>query len=244
MTDVVKVAIDTQLSGEAAIAKVRELLPAFRSGMLVTHAVNPSIGREHSIRPMALQGDTRTFGGALWFFAHEAEPQDGKRSTTTHGPLAPSRATTISGYLHLFGEASVVRRSRRMHELYTPLVRTWFPDGLDDPHLTLIRFDAHGGSFWDSPAGLLQVLGAFTKSVGIGKPGKGGESGTLSCSSCVIWSRRQAIPTSTGAICRLNRAASGSGSANSIGGGWNPVDPVQPGELRAQQHDLRRVVHP
>ena len=179
MTDVVKGAVDTQLSGEAAIAKVRELLPAFRSGMLVTHAVTPSIGREHSIRPMALQGDTRTFGGALWFFADERSRKIEEINHDSRTSVLFQSDDDIR-YFHLYGEASVVRDRARMHELFAPLVRTWFPDGLDDPHLTLIRFDAHGGSFWDSPGGLLQVLGAFTKSVVIGgKPGKGGESGTL-----------------------------------------------------------------
>ncbi len=60
------------------------------------------------------------------------------------------------------------------------LVRTWFPDGLDDPPLTLIPLDAATGAFWESPGGAWQVAAAFATSLVTGKPGKSGRSGTLS----------------------------------------------------------------
>jgi general stress protein 26 len=66
-----------------------------------------------------------------------------------------------------------------MRELYTPLLRAWFPDGLDDPHLTLIRFDAERAEYWSSPGGMLQVLSAFTRAVLTGRPAAGGEQGML-----------------------------------------------------------------
>ena len=59
---------------------------------------------------------------------------------------------------HLDGHATVGRDRRKMEELFTPIIKTWFPEGLDDPHLTLIRFEAGRGNFWDSKAGMLQVL--------------------------------------------------------------------------------------
>src|ERR1019366_186677 len=50
---------------------------------------------------------------------------------------------------------------------------------LDVPHLTLIRFEASGGSYWDSPGGMLHVAASFAKSLATGVPGKGGEAGDL-----------------------------------------------------------------
>lgn len=66
-----------------------------------------------------------------------------------------------------------------MKDLFTPLLKTWFPKGLDDPRMTLIRFEADHGDFWDSPGGMLQVLGAFTKAVLTGQRGQGGEMGEV-----------------------------------------------------------------
>ena len=84
-----------------------------------------------------------------------------------------------SRYLQLNGAATVVSDPAKMRELYTPMVKTWFPGGIDDPHITLVRFDATGGSFWESPGGMLQMMAAFTKAVVTGSPGKGGRAGTM-----------------------------------------------------------------
>lgn len=44
-----------------------------------------------------------------------------------------------STYLSVEGIASVSNINRdRMKELFTPLLRAWFPDGLDDPNLALM----------------------------------------------------------------------------------------------------------
>jgi general stress protein 26 len=58
-------------------------------------------------------------------------------------------------------------------------VTTWFPEGLDDPHLILMRIDVTSGAFWESPGGMLQVLTAFTKSVVTGTPGRSSRAGTM-----------------------------------------------------------------
>ena len=82
-------------------------------------------------------------------------------------------------YIFIEGSAAEVNDRAKMEELYSPLIRTWFPKGLEDPNLTLIRFDAEHIAYWDSPGGMLQVLAAFAKSVVTGTPGKGGESGDI-----------------------------------------------------------------
>jgi len=167
--------MDEHLTGEAAIAKARELLPGFRTAMLVTRA---SGGAALHMRPMGLQGDLSVFGGTLWFFTDDRSPkvQEIQRDSTVSLVF---QSEETSRYLQLDGTAAVVSDRGKMRELFTPVTRTWFPDGLDDPHLTLIRFDVDRGEFWDSPGGMLQVLAAFTSAVVTGAPAKGGEQGTL-----------------------------------------------------------------
>jgi len=67
----------------------------------------------------------------------------------------------------------------KMRELFTPDVKAWFPDGVDDPHLVLIRIDVTNGTFWESPGGVVRVLASLTKSVVTGTPGKSSRSGTI-----------------------------------------------------------------
>ena len=165
---------DTQhLSGDDALAKVRGLVKHFRNAMMITNAN----GSPHS-RPMGLQGDGDNFNGVLWFFTDRAcrKVEEIKRNPEISLIF---QSDVDSAYLHLFGKASVVDDPAKMSELFTPLLKTWFPQGVEDPRLTLIRFEADHGDFWDSPGGLLQVLAAFTKAVVTGTRGQGGEMGEV-----------------------------------------------------------------
>lgn len=174
MTSVEAKPADAQpLAGQDAAKKVQQLLAYFRSAMLVTRID----GRLHS-RPMGLTGEPQEFDGTLWFFS-----SDSSRKIRELGQYADAtlvfQCDDKNAYLQLDGRGQEVRDPARMRELYTPLLKTWFPDGLDDPHLTLIRFDVDGGHYWDSPGGRLQVLGAFAKSVLTGRRGEGGEHGDV-----------------------------------------------------------------
>ncbi len=161
------------LSGDEALEKIRALLADFRTAMLTT--VDGAIIRT---RPMGLQGKASEFEGTLWFFTDA-------RGHAMHDIATGARSSLIfqsdakNAYLQLEGRASADPDRARMKELFTPIVKTWFPEGLDDPNLTLIRFDTDSGHFWDSPGGLFQVLGAFAKSMLTHTPGQGGEKGDL-----------------------------------------------------------------
>jgi general stress protein 26 len=167
--------IDQHLAGDAAIVKARQLLPSFRTAMLVTKG---SEAGELHMRPMALQGDLATFGGTLWFFTDD-------RSVKVREIDREPRVSLVfqndqsSRYLQLVGSATAVTDRAKMRELYTTAIRPWFPGGLEDPHLMLIRIDVTNGTFWETPGGMVHVLAAFTKSVVTGTPGQSGRAGTM-----------------------------------------------------------------
>jgi general stress protein 26 len=163
------------LSGDDALARFRDLLPSFRSAMLVTHAMD---GADPHARPMGLVGDPAAFDGSLWFFSDERSRKIAEIARQPRASLI-LQSDRDHAYLHALGWASVADDRVRMRELYTPTLRAWFPDGLEDPHLTLIRFDVERAEYWDSPGGMLQVFGAFTKAIVTGHPAQGGEQGTL-----------------------------------------------------------------
>ena len=116
--------------------------------------------------------------GTLWFFV-----DDRSELVSEIRARAPTslvlQSDSKSAYLQLDGAASLDANRAKMEELYTPLVKTWFPDGLDDPHLTLSRFEVERGHFWESPGGRVQVLAAFAKALVTGKPAAGGRMGDL-----------------------------------------------------------------
>ena len=161
------------LSGQKALDKVRSLLGCFRSAML-TNIVD---GHVHT-RPMTRQGKATEFDGSLWFFLDD---RSDALSEIANGAVSTLilQSDSENAYLQLDGEASEDRDREVMERLYTPLVKTFFPDGLDDPHLTLLRFDVEHGSYWDSPGGTLQMFAAFAKSLATGERAVPGTSGDL-----------------------------------------------------------------
>lgn len=167
--------VDTHLEGEKALRKARTLLSGFRTAMLVTKSEGCD---DLHMRPMALLGDLSVFGGSLWFFTDDRsrKVREIRRNPTVSLAFLHDEE---SRYLQLSGTATTHTDRVKMRELFTPVVRTWFPDGLDDPHLTLLRVDVTGGVYWDSPGGVLRVLAAFTKAVVTGTPSKAGTVGTM-----------------------------------------------------------------
>lgn len=161
------------LVGDEAVEKMRRLLSYYRSAMLMT-----VVGTSVRTRPMGIQGNAENFNGSLWFFTDDRSRKVQEMSAGAAVSLI-CQSDDSDSYLHLFGTATIDRDRTRMKDFYNPLIKTWFPDGLDDPHLTLIRFDVDRGDYWTSTAGMLQVLAAFTKAVVTGKPGGGGEMGDV-----------------------------------------------------------------
>src|SRR5579862_2903875 len=137
-----------QLSGDAAVEKVRELLPRFQTAMMITHTSDGAI----HMRPLALQGDVSTFGGTLWFFT---DRRSRKVQESENGAPVSIVCQSDEGraYLHLVGTAMVVQDKQKMRELYSPVLRAWFPQGLEDEDLTLLRFDAASGTYWKVDGG-------------------------------------------------------------------------------------------
>ena len=160
------------LTGEEALAKVRELLKTLPIAFMVT-----VMDGELTARPIGVVGgDHADFDGSLWFITD-------KRSRKVRAIESGAMTTLMfqndkeGNYLHLTGRAAVVDDRAKLEELYTTLQRTWFPKGVDDPDITLVRFDATEANSWDSHDSLVRLAVAFAKSVITRSPGKSGNAG-------------------------------------------------------------------
>jgi general stress protein 26 len=160
-----------QLSGDAALTKLRELLAHFPIAFMVT------LTEGHArARPLGVVSNSEEFNGTLWFItdrrSHKvAEIHEGAETTLIF--QNDERGT----YAHMRGHATVVEDRQKLAELYTTDQRTWFPDGLDDPDMTLVRFDVDDADYWDGHASMVRKAVAFAKSVVTGQPGRDGDTG-------------------------------------------------------------------
>ncbi len=97
-------------------------------------------------RPMTtVQKD---FDGSLWFFTSASSPPA--------MAIAQQDAVGVAycepkddRYVSLSGQATLQRNRSRMEALWSPMVKAWFPKGLDDPDLTLLRVEVHRAEYWD-----------------------------------------------------------------------------------------------
>jgi general stress protein 26 len=152
-----------------SIKKLGELIHSIQFAMLTsTHAD----GSMHS-RPMTTQ--QVEFDGTLWFFSglnseKVQELQANPQVNVSYSAPDDQRYVSVSGRAH------VSRDRARMEELWNPLFKAWFPKGLDDPDICLLRVDVTHAEYWDSPSSKMVQLAGFIKSVVTGqrleKPGE------------------------------------------------------------------------
>jgi general stress protein 26 len=159
------------LTGDAALEKLRSLLAEFPIAVMITVSDG-----QVAARPIGVVGDHAAFDGTLWFITDRRSRKvkainDGCQTSLVFQDDARG------AYLHLRGRARVVENPTMLKELYTPVQRTWFPDGPEDPDITLIRFDATEGDYWDGHQSMLRLAMAYAKSVVTGSPGSSGNAG-------------------------------------------------------------------
>lgn len=73
-------------------------------------------------------------------------------------------------YISVAGQARLIKDRSKASQLWTPAIATWLPDGLDDPHLTLIDVTIESAEYWDMHSNSMTQLfdtamSAFTGAV-------------------------------------------------------------------------------
>lgn len=152
--------------------KVASLIEEIKFAMLTT--VGPD-GALHS-RPMSTMQVDRD--GCLWFFTgrHSGKVSDLDESQFEVN-LAYAR-TDKQDYLSVAGTAEVVDDREKMKQLWTPWIKPWFPDGVDDPELVLLKVTVHDAEYWDAPGSTVKRLYGLAKGIVTGKTDGLGEHGT------------------------------------------------------------------
>ncbi len=114
-----------------------------RIAMLVTVNQNHEI---HS-RPMGTVDVDEE--GDIWFFTNEFSPKVAEVSHENKVLLTYSHPGNNT-YLSIKGTASIVEDREKMKKLWNPIIKAFFPDGLDDPKLTLLKVTTAEAEYWDS----------------------------------------------------------------------------------------------
>jgi general stress protein 26 len=152
---------------------VKQLIKDARIGMLTTMT---SDGR-HVSRPMALQ-DVE-FDGDLWFFAYADSDLVAQVAANPQVNVSFSDAKQ-NAWVSISGAAVRIDDRGKLEELWNPLLKAWFPDGLETPNLTLIKVTGETAEYWESAhsSRVLTMLG-YAKAAVTGKTPDAGENETV-----------------------------------------------------------------
>ena len=122
-------------------------------------------GRLHS-RPMATQ--QTEFDGTLWFFTDATSVKVHELQRDRHVNVSYANPDD-QRYVSVSGMASTMTDRGKMEELWSPLHKAWFPNGLDDPNIALLRIDVDRAEYWDAPSSAVVQLFGFAKAMLTGK---------------------------------------------------------------------------
>ena len=157
---------------EKSIEKLKGLLEGIDFCMLTT--IN---GGQLRSRPMSTQELDEN--GDLWFFTSDQTHKVEEIAQDNRVNVAYSKPDD-NRYVSVSGRADVVKDRAKMEEYWSPVHKAWFPDGLDDPHLCLLRVKVEQAEYWDSPSSTLVQLFGFVKAVATGEEIDPGENKKLS----------------------------------------------------------------
>lgn len=152
-----------------------ELIKDIRFSMFTTRHRD---GHLHS-RPMTTQNSRLDEDSNLWFFA--------KRGTDPVTDIAAEPGVNISyaepgkdSYVSVCGTASVVEDASKKKQLWSKMAAAWFPGGVDDPELALIKVDIVHAHYWDVTENKAVQLFKMAKAAVIGeRPENLGEHGEV-----------------------------------------------------------------
>lgn len=161
---------NTERRRRSDVAHLREMVKQIDFCMLTTLDEQ---GWPHS-RPMSTNSQVE-FDGDLWFFiygsSHKAA-EIGREPKVNASFADPANQNWVS----MTGTAEIVRDRKKIAELWQPQLKAWFPKGIDEPDLALLKVNVEKAEYWDSPSSTIAHVYALASSALTGQPANLGEN--------------------------------------------------------------------
>ena len=161
------------LTGEKGLEKMKTLIEKASSTCFFCTNIH---NNHFSTRPMAVQKIDED--GNLWFLSSiDSHKNDDIKQNPSVQLLF--QGSPHSDFLSIYGTASISQDKTKIRELWEPMIKTWFTEGVDDPRITVIKVEPEEGYYWDTKHA--QVISLFKRMVGaaIGKTLDDSVEGTI-----------------------------------------------------------------
>lgn len=160
------------LYDEKAIEKLKELVKHNSICMFATKLDEAPF----ETRPMSVaQVDDE---GVLWFLSAKSSRKNHEIVTDPRVQLFFANVSDQE-YLTIYGNAAETNNEQKIKELWTPIAKAWFTEGVDDPDISAVRVTPQDGFYWDTKSGRMISLLKILASAVTGKTIEEGVHGKL-----------------------------------------------------------------
>jgi general stress protein 26 len=160
------------LNSNESLKKLVDLVEEVKVCMFAT------IHDDYSLFSRPMQSIKVDEQGSIWFFTNEfsGKVDDVSKENTVYLMYSHPGQNT---YLHVKGKCTVVNEREKIEELWSPIVKAWFPKGVDDPALSLLKVEVDEASYWDGASNSFVVFYNIIKAIAKGEKHNDGEFGKL-----------------------------------------------------------------
>ncbi len=154
-----------------ALKKLSGMIKSVRIAMMTTTTKDDCLRS----RPMATQETPFENDEYLWFFTSRDSGKVEEIEEDHQVNLAYS-STDDNTYVSISGRASTVRDQNKIDELWSPMLKAWFPAGKDDPQIALLRVAPEQAEYWEATSSRMVILAGMVKAVATGESFQPGEN--------------------------------------------------------------------
>jgi general stress protein 26 len=168
--------MEKNLQNEEALKKFRKLATDIRTCMFIT---DNKTEHDHT-RPMStIEVDEK---GTMWFFTdiRSVKVEEVSKERNVHLVYAhPGKES----FLDVWGRATVSTDKNLIKEKWSSFLKAWFPAGVDDPNLALLKVQPDDVYYWNAESGKMVSFLKIAIAAVTGKPVADDAQGKLKVTS-------------------------------------------------------------
>ena len=175
MMQIIKINImnKTNLTAAEGIQKLKDLVEEIYVCLFCT---NLKVDDGATCRPMGAQDVDEQ--GDIWFFSDAASDKNAEIKADKNVQLFFAHPGKNS-YMVVNGQAEIIVDRNKIEALWSPLVKTWFKEGKDDPNISLIKVTTNNAYYWDAEGNQMINFIKMIATVATGKNLAGAKEGEI-----------------------------------------------------------------
>lgn len=157
-------------NSDPEIKKLGDLIKHVKVAMLTTRTTDEKLHSAPLLTPEL------TFDGELWFLISKSSQKT--TDIRSDRRVNISYASSMGKYVSISGIAELMDDSDMVRELWNKSYQEWFPQGVTDPNIQLLKVHIEAAEYWDAHASPMSRILEFAH-LAKSHPAKKGEHGTL-----------------------------------------------------------------